>query len=107
MKLTDALFLMPMESMGFVVIADDNHRPVGVFTDGNWRRSLDRDTEIKKTQISEVMNKDFVSITMTQIVISAVYLMERHKMPALPVIDEPRFITGALNMWHFFQAGVV
>lgn len=107
MKIKDSLFVMSKGAMGFVIIVDDSQRPVGVFTDGDLRRSLDRDIDIKQTQISEVMTKTFVSIRRDQLAAAAVDLMERHKVSALPVVDEAGLMAGALNMRQLLQAGVV
>jgi arabinose-5-phosphate isomerase len=107
MKIKDSLFVMSKGAMGFVIITDDDQRPIGVFTDGDLRRSLDSDTDIKKIKISEVMTKSFVSIRKDQLAVVAVGLMERHKVSALPVVDGAGFIVGALNMRQLLQAGVV
>jgi arabinose-5-phosphate isomerase len=107
MKIKDSLLVMSKGAMGFVVIVDENQSPIGVFTDGDLRRLIDLDVDIKKTQISEVMTKDFVSIRKDQLAVSAVDLMERCKVSALPVVDEAGFIAGALNMRQLLQAGVV
>lgn len=103
----DALHVMSKGGMGFVVIINDRKKPVGVFTDGDLRRTLDRDVDIKQMQIKEVMTKDFVSINKDQLAVTAVELMERQKVSALPVVDEAGFIAGALNMRQLLQAGVV
>lgn len=103
----DSLVLMSKAGLGFINVLDAHDTLVGVFTDGDLRRLLDRDVDIKKTQISEVMTKDFVSIRKDQLAVSAVDLMERHKVSALPVVDEAGFIAGALNMRQLLQAGVV
>lgn len=106
-NIKDALLEMSKGAMGFVIAVDGGKKPVGVFTDGDLRRSLDRDIDIKTTPISEVMTKNFVSVKKDQLAAVAVELMERHKVSALPVIDEDGVIAGALNMRQLLQAGVV
>lgn len=106
-SIKDALFEISKGAMGFVIAVDNSRKPVGVFTDGDLRRSLDRDLDIKTTKIGEVMTKQFVSVTRDQLAVVAVDLMERHKVSALPVVDENGYISGALNMRQLLQAGVV
>jgi arabinose-5-phosphate isomerase len=106
-NIKDSLFVMSKGEMGFVIILDDRKKPVGVFTDGDLRRLIDCDEDIRCLQISEVMTKDFISINKGQLAVAAVELMERHKVSALPVIDESGLIAGAINMRQLLQAGVV
>ncbi len=106
-NIKDSLFAMSKGAMGFVIIVDDADRPVGVFTDGDLRRLLDRGIDITKTQLVEVMIREFASIQKDQLAATAVDLMERRKVSALPVVDEEGVIAGALNMRQLLQAGVV
>lgn len=103
----DALFSMSKVGMGFLVIVDGNHLPVGVFTDGDLRRCLDKDIDIKTTVITDVMVKHFVTISAHQLAVEAVALMEQHKISALPVLGDAGDLVGALNMRQLLQAGVV
>lgn len=103
----DALFSMSKGGMGFIAIVDAHHLPVGVFTDGDLRRCLDKDIDIKTTVISDVMVKRFVTIHAHQLAVEAVDLMEKHKISALPVLDKAGKLTGAINMRQLLQAGVV
>ena len=103
----DALYAMSQSGMGFVVAMDSVRKPVGVFTDGDLRRCLDRDVDIKATCVSDVMTRSFVTITDDQLAVAAVALMERCKVSALPVVDGHGVLVGALNMRQLLQAGVV
>lgn len=103
----DALFSMSKGGMGFLVIVDTNHLPVGVFTDGDLRRCLDKDIDVKTTVITDVMVKHFVTISAHQLAVEAVALMEQHKISALPVLGDAGDLVGALNMRQLLQAGVV
>lgn len=106
-KTKDALLVMSKGGMGFVIIVDDNLHPVGVFTDGDLRRALDRDIDIRQTQVSDLMTRKFVSVKSDLLAVAAVDLMERHKVSALPVVDEEGLVTGALNLRQLLQAGVM
>lgn len=103
----DALFSMSKGGMGFVVIVDAHHLPVSVFTDGDLRRCLHKDIDIKCTPITEVMGKHFIAVRASQLAVEAVALMEQHKISALPVLGDAGDLVGALNMRQLLQAGVV
>jgi arabinose-5-phosphate isomerase len=103
----EALFVMTQGSLGFVIVRDANNRAVGVFTDGDLRRCLDKDVDIKSTAIAQVMSTSFVSIQPNKLAVSAVELMEKFKISTLPVMNEDGSIAGAISMRILLQAGVV
>lgn len=103
----DALFSMSKGCMGFVVIVNSDLQPIGVFTDGDLRRCLHKDIDIKFTPITEVMGKQFIAVRASQLAVEAVALMEQHKISALPVLGDAGDLVGALNMRQLLQAGVV
>lgn len=103
----EALYVMSKSGMGFLVAVDDAMIPIGVFTDGDLRRCLDRDINIKDTAIAEVMTSRFVTITADELAAAAVDVMERSKVSALPVVESSGRLVGALNMRQLLQAGVV
>ncbi len=105
--LRDALYTMSAGQLGFLTVIDDNKQLLGVFSDGDLRRALDRDIDINKTLIDDVMTKGGYSVTAQQLAIDALELMEKHKIYALPVLDANATVCGALNMHTLLQAGVV
>lgn len=107
LAIKDALFSMSKGGMGFVIIVNSDHQPIGVFTDGDLRRCLHKDMDIKFTPITEVMGKHFIAVRASQLAVEAVALMEQHKISALPVLGDAGDLVGALNMRQLLQAGVV
>lgn len=102
-----ALSPMSLGGLGFVIIVDTELRPVGVFTDGDLRRCLDQNLDVSAVQISDVMTKKFEYIKNEQLAVSALEVMERGKVSALPVVDERGGVVGAINMRQLLQAGVL
>jgi arabinose-5-phosphate isomerase len=107
LAIKDALFSMSKGGMGFVIIVNSDLQPIGVFTDGDLRRCLHKDMDIKFTPITEVMGKHFIVVRASQLAVEAVALMEQHKISALPVLGDAGNLVGALNMRQLLQAGVV
>ena len=103
----DALFSMSTGGMGFVIVLSSDFQPVGVFTDGDLRRCLHQDIDIKSTPITEVMERHFIAVRASQLAVEAVALMDRHKISALPVLGDAGDLVGALNMRQLLQAGIV
>ena len=103
----EALITISSAGLGFVIIVDDIDRPVGVFTDGDLRRCLDRDVDIRRSAISSVMTADFSTVKADQLAVEAVETMERRKVSNLPVISDCGYVIGAVNMRQLLKAGVV
>ena len=103
----DALVVMSQAGLGFVNVLDGAGKIIGIFTDGDLRRALDRDVDIKTQRLGAVMSSKFVSVRPDRLAVEAVDLMERYKVSAMPVIDEAECLVGAINMRMLLQAGVV
>jgi len=110
-KLSDALLNITEKGLGMTVVIDDNQTVVGVFTDGDLRRSLDKDKngdiDIHNTAISKLMTSGCRTITAKILAAEALQLMDKHKINALPVTDEDNKLIGAINMHDLLRAGVV
>jgi arabinose-5-phosphate isomerase len=103
----EALVSMSKAGLGFVNVLDARDVLVGVFTDGDLRRALDRDVDIKRETLDTVMAKRFVTVRASQLAVEAVELMDQHKISAMPVLDLAGALVGSVNMRLLLQAGVV
>lgn len=106
-RLAEGLLEMSRKGLGMTVIVDDGNRILGVFTDGDLRRTLDRKVDIHTASMSEVMTSPCKTISPQDLAAEAVHLMEVHRITALPVADEQGRLIGALNVHDLFRAGVV
>ena len=105
-SLKQALYEMTRKGLGMTAIADNN-RLVGVFTDGDLRRTLDSATNLQHAMIREHMTENCITIEADQIASAALTLMDEKKINALIVTDDEDMIQGALNMHDLLKAGVV
>ncbi|HVW68884.1 MAG TPA: KpsF/GutQ family sugar-phosphate isomerase [Steroidobacteraceae bacterium] len=105
-RLRDGLLEMSRKALGMTVIVDSDERVLGVFTDGDLRRTLDKQVDVHSTLMREVMTPNGKTIGPRELAAEAVHLMEVHRITALPVTDEGRLV-GALNIHDLFRAGVV
>jgi len=104
--LKDSLYTMSAGKLGFLAIVDDHHKLIGVFSDGDLRRALDRDIDITCTPIDEVMTQGGKAVNAQQLADDALQIMEQYKIYALPVLDDNGNVCGALNMHTLLHAGV-
>jgi arabinose-5-phosphate isomerase len=106
-RVADGLIEMSRKTMGMTVIVDDEERVLGVFTDGDLRRALDRQIDVRTAVMSSVMTPTPKTIGPRALAAEAVHLMEMHRITALPVVDERGRLIGALHVHDLFRAGVV
>lgn len=105
--LATGLIEMSQKSLGMTVIVDGGERVLGVFTDGDLRRALDRQVDVHSVTMRAVMTATPKTIAPQALAAEAVHLMEMHRITALPVVDEHGCLVGALNVHDLFRAGVV
>jgi arabinose-5-phosphate isomerase len=101
------LFEMSRKGLGMTVIVDADDRILGVFTDGDLRRTLDKQIDVHTTSMRTVMTANCRTIGPRALAAEAVHIMELHRITALPVADSEQRLIGALNVHDLFRAGVV
>jgi arabinose-5-phosphate isomerase len=105
--LKDALLEMTRTGMGLTAIVDAADKLLGVYTDGDLRRTLDSGVDVRKATIRAVMTVGGISITPHMLAVDALAQMQTHKITCLPVTDEQRILKGILHMHDLLRAGVV
>jgi arabinose-5-phosphate isomerase len=105
--LSAGLLEMSRKGLGLTVVVDKEQRILGVFSDGDLRRALDRHIDVHTTAMSAVMTATPKTIGPRELAAEAVHLMEVHRITALPVADAERRLVGALNVHDLLRAGVV
>ncbi len=106
--LSDALLEMSRKRLGMTAVVDTDGRLMGLYTDGDLRRSLaDPSTDVRETRIEKLMTRTPVTIDADALAVEAAQLMEAHKINALLVIDGERRVVGALNIHDLLRARVV
>ena len=105
--LLDALFEMTRGRMGMTAILDDDSRVIGIFTDGDLRRTLEKNIDLRTTSITAVMKRGPLTIEPDKLAAEAVEIMDRDKINQLLVVDDGHQLLGALNMHDLFKAKVI
>jgi len=105
--LSAGLLEMSRKGLGMTVVVDAADQVLGVFTDGDLRRALDKQIDVHATVMSEVMTPHPKAIGPQELAAEAVHLMEVHRITALPVADENGRLLGALNVHDLLRAGVM
>lgn len=106
-RVQEAMLEITKKGMGMTAILNAQQRVVGVYTDGDLRRSLDRGIDIRTTPVAEVMTPSPRTIAPGKLAAEAVHMMQEAKVYALLVTDESGALVGAVNMHDLMRAGVV
>jgi arabinose-5-phosphate isomerase len=105
--LTDAILEISRKGMGMTAVVDGERRLAGIYTDGDLRRTLERNTDVRGVAVAEVMTRDPRTIGPAQLAQEAVQLMDRHRISQLVVVDGEGRVVGALNTHDLLQAKVI
>jgi len=93
--------------IGMTAVVEAGRRVLGVFTDGDLRRALEKGVDFARAKIDEVMTRAPRTLRPDALAVEAVQLMEAHKINQLLVVDEGGVLLGALNMHDLFRAKVI
>jgi arabinose-5-phosphate isomerase len=106
-SLSAGLLEMSRKGLGMTAVVDSSGNPVGIFTDGDLRRSFEKGIDIGTTAMRDVMHSNPHRIDPDKLAVDAVELMEEKKITALLVVDMQGSLVGALNMHDLLIAKVV
>lgn len=107
--LREALLEMTAKGLGMTGVIDADRRLIGLFTDGDLRRALDHDLDVKRSAIDDYMTRDPKTVGPDMLAAEAVRLLQTHRIGggALMVVDDETRPIGALNMQDLLRAGVI
>jgi arabinose-5-phosphate isomerase len=105
--LTQGLLEMSRKRLGLTAVVDADGRVVGIFTDGDLRRALDRRIDVQGSTMADVMTRDPRSIGPNELAAEAVLMMEQNAVNGLLVLDAGGRLVGALNVHDLLRAGVM
>ncbi len=105
--LRDGLLEMSRKGLGMTAVVDAEHHVLGIFTDGDLRRTLDQPLDIRSLRMAEVMTSHPRTVRPRILAAEAVHLMETARITQLLVVDEQNVLIGALNVHDLFRAGVM
>ena len=105
--LSDVLIEMTQKGLGTAAVVDQDDRVLGIYTDGDLRRSLDHGVDVHNAKVGDVMTPHCKTVTADRLAAEALSMMENFKINALLVVDEENCLIGVLNMHDLLKARVV
>ena len=106
--LAEAIVAMSRGGMGMAVVVDPDRRVLGIYTDGDLRRTVHRINDMGSTPVDEVMTRHPRTIGADRLAVDCVEIMERTpKVSQLLVVDDSGRLAGALHLHDLFRARIV
>ncbi len=101
------LLMMSSELRGVANIISPEGKLLGIFTDGDLRRSLKKDRDVLQSRIGDVMTKNPTTIAPDKLATEALALMEARELDNLPVVDEQGNCLGVIDVQDLLKSKVV
>lgn len=98
---------MSAKGLGASAVVDDSQRVLGIFTDGDLRRLIERGVDLRSLSAGEVMHPRPQTVHADALAVNAVALMERHRINSVLVVDADGMLCGALNTNDLMRAKVI
>jgi len=105
-SIKDAIEEITNKKLGFTAIIDKHNVPMGIFTDGDLRRSLLSEVSLN-TPISDVMKNSPISLNGKQMAIEALKIMEKEKISSFLITDKDNSLVGSLTLQSLFKAKIL
>ena len=105
-KVASGLIEMSEKAFGMTAVLNNKNELVGIFTDGDLRRTLENKVDIQNTYMKEVMKKDPYVMSGETLAYNAVAIIQEMKITSLLIVKDKKVI-GALNIHDLFRAGVM
>ncbi len=102
----DALVEMTRKQLGMTSVLDPQGTLVGIYTDGDLRRTISLGLDLNNTQIQQVMTKNYKKILPNMLAYDALMLMENHKVTSILVVDEQHNLLGVAHIHDLLNAGL-
>lgn len=106
-SLRDALLEISDKGLGMTAIVNQQQQVLGIYTDGDLRRTLDKNIDVHTAAVKEVMTTNCKTIPANILAAEALTVMQQNRINAMLVVDQNNTLIGALNMHDLLRAGVV
>ena len=98
---------MSSKGLGASAVVDSKQRVLGIFTDGDLRRLVEKGVDLRSTKAGEVMHPNPQTLRADALAVQAVAMMEEHRITSVLVVDDDGALCGALNTNDLMRAKVI
>ena len=105
--LADVMREISAKGLGATAIVNEQDQPIGIFTDGDLRRLIEKGAQLQSLTAQDVMHPNPRHIAPTALAVEAAALMEAHRINSILVVDAQGALIGALNNHDLMRAKVI
>jgi len=98
---------MSVKGLGASAVTDAQQRVLGIFTDGDLRRLIEKGVDLRAMRAADVMHASPRTLSADALAVDAVALMEEHRITSVLVLDDAGRLCGALNTNDLMRAKVI
>jgi arabinose-5-phosphate isomerase len=103
----DMMRTMSAKGLGAALVVDGQQRLLGIFTDGDLRRQVERGADLRTLSAGAVMYRQPKTISADALAVAAAELMEQHRITAVAVLGADGCLVGLLTIGELMRAKVV
>jgi len=104
-SVADAVTVLNRESLGAVLIVDNECKVMGIITDGDVRRAVAEGQDLNKVLVESLMTASPVTIQATIQAVDALSIMQQHEITILPIVDDNEALIGILHLHDLLGKG--
>jgi arabinose-5-phosphate isomerase len=103
-RMRDVIYEMSRKGLGMTCVVGDDQTLLGIITDGDLRRHMDRGTDILNMTAGDIMTRGPVTVPPTTLAVEALNIMEQRKITSIVVVDgEPRRLAGVVHLHDLWR----
>ena len=103
-KIKDIVIEISEKGLGFTSVIDEQEKVIGIITDGDLRRVMDKEIDFKNIIAANIMTKSPKVINAKELAVKTVELMEQFKITGFLCVDNDSKLVGAFNLHDLFRA---
>lgn len=105
--LKNAIIEMGKKGLGMITIIDVKKSVVGVVTDGDLRRQLEKGVDVYSLNVTSIMSKTPTIVDEEMMAIEALQILKQKNISSAPVVDSNKMATGTIRLQDILNAGIV
>jgi len=106
MKLTKAIDVITKFNYGIIISLTKEKKLLGIFTDGDLRRTLRKNNDISSLQLYKAMTKKPIIVSKNIMAAEALNIMEHKQVTSLIVINDNKTVAGLLTLNQLLKSGI-
>lgn len=105
-SVTDAILEISTKRLGCTAVIGNDEEMVGIITDGDLRRMLQKNINIGELKAADIMSRNPKSIQKDEYAVKALHIMQENNITQLPVMDQKRLV-GFVHLHDLLKEGIV